>query len=190
EPAEDEGRGVAVGRPQVDVDAPGAGQHRAQLRQREGTAEADEAEGHPQPEDGGRIPDVARERVGLAEDAAADGGADDDGQAAPEPDDPREAVVRLHFDGAASLRYTWPALMTKTTRRRAVMSLEGSPSTPMRSACMPGATAPVSSWSPRERAAREVADTTASMGGWPPCSTRHTRSSALRPWAPATASVP
>ena len=70
------------------------------------------------------------------------------------------------------------------------MSLDGSPSTAMRSAWSPGAIAPIASLMPNACAPSEVADTIASIGGWPPSCTRQIRSSTLRPCAPATASVP
>lgn len=49
---------------------------------------------------------------------------------------------------------------------------------------------PIEPSSPREAAAREVAETIAASGAWPPRCTRTISSSQLWPWAPATASVP
>src|SRR5260370_393924 len=70
------------------------------------------------------------------------------------------------------------------------MSLKGSPSTAMRSASMPGASAPIMPWRPSASALSDVAATMASMAPWPPTWTRWMISLALRPCAPATASVP
>src|SRR4051794_3316650 len=48
-----------------------------------------------------------------------------------------------YFFAAASLRYTMPLFITNSTRRAAVMSRLGSPSTAMMSACIPGASTPI-----------------------------------------------
>src|SRR5437868_12228908 len=54
--------------------------------------------------------------------------------------------------------YTTPLFITNTTRRTAIMSLVGSPSRAMMSACMPGLSEPISLSKFRACAARELAE--------------------------------
>ncbi len=75
------------------------------------------------------------------------------------------------FRWGRSFRYTLPSFITNTTRRRAVMSSSGLPATAIRSARMPASITPRSS-SPIDSAASDVAETMASIGSWPPVSTR------------------
>src|SRR5688572_5007229 len=102
----------------------------------------------------------------------------------------REVVAVHDHSDYQSFRNTRPSFITNTTRRSASMSRDGSPSTAIRSASFPTAMVPNESAIPSARAPSDVADTMASIGFWPASRTRHTSSSTLRPWAPATASVP
>src|SRR6202022_5032872 len=92
EPAKHERSSVAERLMQKDIDAAGARQERAQFRRRECAADADQAEGRPESHDDERIRDEARDGGWLAENAAADCDADDEGGSAPETDDAPETA--------------------------------------------------------------------------------------------------
>lgn len=74
-----------------------------------------------------------------------------------------------------------PPSITNTTRCNAVGSRVGSPSTAIRSACIPVPIVPTSLPTPSAVAVSEVADVVTSSGRWSACCTRQTRSSAFFP---------
>src|SRR6185369_8010400 len=117
QPTEREGGGVSIGGAQEHVGAARPRQHAAELGQGERAAQAHDPEADPEGEDGDGIADVLGQRVGLAEDAAADRDPDDEGEASPEADHALQIVPRRMRRGDLHLRpppYRWLLLRPTT----------------------------------------------------------------------------